>query len=1318
MKTTLQLLRDKIVLQIISYIVFVIISITVIFAMDNYMHKRMIFLNDLLKNETSKTHLNDILKNRIALSRSILLEYINSGSFTEMDNYEKELGADRESISNLLFILERGGVYTEDFRVNYKGLEHSKIKIEYTKYSDSRYSVHVLDLRAKLLEIDHFLDVFRNLVIDKIMAGNARSYEKMADVNSRISVAIKSLDAFYQRLDESGNRLNVKADESEKEVRSYIQNAAVFFRSAKIRTNSVIAVILISAGFVMFVNIFRIVRSRSQFSSELNMLNSNLEETVKKRTEELESEVTVRKKSEEESFSKAKFLMDVIESLGHPFYVIDAQTYEIILANNAAYEVIGNRGRTCYELTHHMNHPCDGIEHPCPLKQVLATGSPTTVEHIHIVRNGERRYFEVHGYPVKDSNGRVVQMIEYSLDITDKKDAEFALINLNSMLEERVAERTKKLEKEIANRKYAEEMVKTRENHFRQLIANISDVIIIVDENMRMTYLSPSIEHITGFNQEQLLGKSFEDLIHSRDRKLFDIWIEKIKDKTDEQRVIEFRMQKRSGQWINGEALAKNMLDSDVIRGIVINVRDITIRKRAEDEIRKLALVMEQNPNSIVVTDIDGNIEYVNPAFEHITGYSLSEVIGQNPRVLKTDHTPKEVFEDLWHTIKAGRVWNGEFVNKKKNEELYIEHAIIAPITNDRGEIVNFLGMKENITELKKAREKAEESNKAKSMFLANMSHEIRTPLNGLIGFLDLLNQTKLDGEQKEYVSTIKYSADTLLSVLNDVLDLSKIESGMLELENSDIDLSYNVLLSAKAFYARAAEKGINIYTYIDPQIPHVLKGDSLRLNQVLSNLLGNALKFTPQGGVVRVNAELVKDTKKESRISFSVEDSGVGIPQDKLDSIFESFAQVDTSVTRKYGGTGLGLTITKNLLKLMGSEIKVESREGEGSRFFFEIKFQKSRTATMEARKVDRKVIICGSGSPEYFALLERYLKALNADYAFTDSAEIPDDASGCTFIFSQKGYDSVQASSVSEKGGRVVFVIEEFTNQSIPKLPQDAVKLRRPFSGALFYEALTGQSVWSAQQQDDSADRLTFSGRVLVAEDSPVNIKLMETMLHRLGIETDIVQNGQDAYELCCQNRYDLVLMDINMPEMDGVTAAGKIREYESRFYKTRTPVVALTAHSFSEMDDMQFIGSDFDGCLTKPVNMTDLEYQLRKFLSDEDAEQEERQSFSFESTVAQIGLDSEVVRNLLNGFVDYSRENIEKLKKMLKEGDFGAMSAVVQSDRSASDNLRLNVVSAIYNDIEMAVRLKNKGDILKSVIQLENELAFISESMSSGV
>ncbi len=330
-------------------------------------------------------------------------------------------------------------------------------------------------------------------------------------------------------------------------------------------------------------------------------------------------------------------------------------------------------------------------------------------------------------------------------------------------------------------------------------------------------------------------------------------------------------------------------------------------------------------------------------AFESISGYSREEALGKNPRILKTDHHHPDVYKELWQRISSGSVWRGEFYNKRKDGSCYWENAVISPVKDSEGKIINYLAIKEDITSRKITEEKleaakveAEAASRYKSEFLANMSHEIRTPLNAILGFNQILLAEEDDPDKAQKLEIIRRSGETLLGLINDILDLAKIESGKLEIEELPFKPHQEFSSIAELFYQKATEKNIQLIYFIDPELPVKVRGDYLRIKQVLLNLLSNSLKFTPAGG--RIYVEIIKSRGTDStcRLLFSVTDTGIGIPQDKKELIFEAFSQADTSITRKFGGTGLGLTISINLVKQMGGILQMESEEGKGSRFYF----------------------------------------------------------------------------------------------------------------------------------------------------------------------------------------------------------------------------------------------------------------------------------------------------------------------------------------------------------------------------------------------
>jgi len=413
----------------------------------------------------------------------------------------------------------------------------------------------------------------------------------------------------------------------------------------------------------------------------------------------------------------------------------------------------------------------------------------------------------------------------------------------------------------------------------------------------------------------------------------------------------EMRLKHKNGSWVwilnrgkvtkwgeNGRPL--------LMQGVHL---DINERKQADDRLRKLSSAIEQSPVSIVITDTDGKIEFVNTKFSELTGYTLEESIGQNPRVLNSGSTPPETFVDLWATIKAGKTWEGEFLNKTRDGELFCEHAVISAIRDEHGTVTNYLAAKENITEKKKILEQlseakivAESANVAKSEFLATMSHEIRTPMNGVIGMTGLLLDTGLNDEQRKYAEIIRTSGENLLVLINDILDFSKIEAGKLDIDELDFDLRITLEDTAELFALQAVDAGLELICRIDPTVPMFLKGDPGRLRQVMTNLVGNAIKFTDKGEII-IRATVESECEESVTVRFEVQDTGIGIPEKRLEAIFQPFTQVDGTTTRKYGGTGLGLAICKQFAVLMGGEIGVISEYGKGSTFWFTARLGRS---------------------------------------------------------------------------------------------------------------------------------------------------------------------------------------------------------------------------------------------------------------------------------------------------------------------------------------------------------------------------------------
>ena len=547
------------------------------------------------------------------------------------------------------------------------------------------------------------------------------------------------------------------------------------------------------------------------------------------------------------------------------------------------------------------------------LKQVMAHGQVTDFEVRLHTKDNRLIYTSVNAHLLLEKDGKAVG-IEGSLrDVTARKETQDAL--------------------------------RESEERFRSISSSAHDAIIMLDEKGNVTYWNEAAADIFGYEKNEIMGHNFHDLtvpsrFHDAHQKGFAKFI-----KTGEGAAIgqtlELQGIHKEGHEIPVELSLSAFQMRGKWHGIGI-VRDITERKRLEGETQKLLMAITQSPATVVITDREGTIEYVNPKFTEVTGYTIEEATGQNPRILKTDIHSKQFHKNLWDTILAGEDWHGEFCNKKKNGDIYWESASISPIRNEKEEITHFVAVKEDITErkhvaeeLEKAKEVAETANKTKSEFLANMSHEIRTPMNAILGFTEILGSKVSEPTLKGYIDSIQTSGKTLLQLINDILDLSKIEAGKLEMQYAALNITSIFNEIQQIFSFKVKEKGIEFKMEIDPALPQALVLDEIRLRQILLNLVGNAVKFTSEG-FIQLSAHKFYTEEDHSMLDlyFAVSDTGMGIPKEQQDLIFDAFQQQTGQSHAKYGGTGLGLSITKRLVNLMGGSISVESDEGAGTVF------------------------------------------------------------------------------------------------------------------------------------------------------------------------------------------------------------------------------------------------------------------------------------------------------------------------------------------------------------------------------------------------
>jgi PAS domain S-box-containing protein len=769
----------------------------------------------------------------------------------------------------------------------------------------------------------------------------------------------------------------------------------------------------------------------------------------------------------------------------------------------------------------------------------------------------------------------------------------------------------------------------------------LAEGVYVLDFQGLISWVNPAACQLLGYTEAELMGQVAHDLFH-REQQGTVIPI----NQCPFLRMIqaghayngEEHFLARNGRMLIVEVASRPIFQDDAVIGSVTAFHDITERKeteaalrRSEESGRKLWTAVEQSPASVVITDSKGIIEYVNSKFVQQSGYSFEEAVGQNPRILKSGLMEEAVYRGLWETISAGREWKGELLNKRKDGGLYKEAVSISPIRNPEGDITHFIAIKEDITDRMRMEEdlrekemiqrtlmeslpvglvivdgetriiesanpfaahlfgaepeliagnrchhylcpadecscpisdlgqsvdnsdrimiradgtripvlktvkvisiqgrtkllecfvdirdrkkaenalleanqrlesaidraktlarNADAANRAKSEFLANMSHEIRTPMNAVLGMMHLALCTELTAQQRDYIEKAERSAKALLDILNEILDLSKVEAGRIELEKVAFNLPEVLDHLITVISQRIEGKNIEFAVRADSDVPERLIGDPLRLGQVLINLAGNAAKFT-ENGKIRVTVQRERRMReKQVVLRFEVRDTGVGIHPEQIEQLFNPFTQADASTTRRYGGTGLGLPISRRLIQLMGGDIHVESAPGKGSLFTFSALFD----------------------------------------------------------------------------------VAQDMLPKPVPENAQDFSRLR--FSGS----------------------------RVLLVEDDEINRQVAQAILEKSGIDVAVARNGREAVALAITGRFDLVLMDIQMPEMDGVEATRRIREHAG--FRS-LPIIAITASATNDERDLS-IAAGMDDHVAKPIDLNRLFTILSRWLTSVDRE-----------------------------------------------------------------------------------------------------------------
>ena len=602
---------------------------------------------------------------------------------------------------------------------------------------------------------------------------------------------------------------------------------------------------------------------------------------------------------------------------------------------------------------------------------------------------------------------------------------------------------------------------------------------------------------------------------------------------------------------------------------------------------------------------------------------------------------------------------------------------------------------------------KAEEATKAKSLFLANMSHEIRTPLNGILGFLELLNTTDLTDEQIDYVNTISQSAKNLLQIVNNILDVSKIESNKVSLEIIEFKAVDEFENTVELFATPAAQKNIEFTTLISPDIPAVIKGDILKVKEIITNLLSNAIKFTPNGGNINVKIQLEKIIDNKAKIYFEIKDSGIGMSEEQKEKVFEAFSQADESVTRKYGGTGLGLTIVKSYIEMMGGKIYVESELNKGTKFYFDILFDIVDNKPKFAKNIFANKEIAILNTLKETVRKENALEYLSyfgvEKVGFNSANELNTlknrEKFDAILIFYEESDRSI-IDGLNEINLPKIYVASYAKKEEIYKLNYDAV-IFDPNTPTKTFKALDALNVIQVQTKTKTTQQVqqkdVYSLKALIAEDNPINQKLLKTTLKSLGIESDIANNGLEAFNKYTMNpdKYDVIFMDVQMPIMDGVEATQEILEFEDEEEVQHTPIIAVTANVLKG-DRERFLGAGMDEYISKPISKDALLKILERVAHGDFSK-------NYSESPTQTSTQNETTQNT------QPKEEVTVEKTSQPEADNQEPSVIL----ATTSQFLSSYVKNLINDI---ITVENIDELTKALSNTKNAVIVIDEEFDS--
>ncbi len=1136
-----------------------LLCLFLVFGLRGYFSNLESEIKQLGANERARLFVGEeIVRSIQALEKDIYSMALTQNS-TGFQRISQSVNTHLSKLKNDLDVLQVGGVSTRQMQLNLDSADQMVREARYTPPADgSAVVMELLEIAPQLNTIGLKKEALGLLLQRRWNTIENEDREGFYQVEEEIALLLKQIPPYFERLHENANRLFLEGDQRLKVLDNNLQSRTEHLQQIE---TGLISLVVILGGL-----------SGILFMRRL---------TAALRSAEIAKQDAEQQRAQNDT---------MLNTLGDGVYATDMQG-AITFINRVGEHILGwsaaeLQGKPAHQAIH-ATYP-DGTHFPqekCPLIKVLDQGMAVDGEEHFVNRLGRHIPVSYRSSPLL-KDGKIAGSLVSFHDISERIESE-ARIRLQQAALDAAA-----------------------------------NMIVITNRAGIIEYVNPAFCKITGYEPDEVVGEHSRKLSSGQHERGFyqQMWQALLEGRSWEGELTNRRK--------NGEIYSEQMTITPIIEGgevahFVAIKRDISEEIRTRTQLKLIEAAIQDTDQGIHIMDALPHeqgpiIQYINAGFCRISGYSRDEVLGQRAGFMRSPDADVAKFAQISQAMSEGASITLEMNYLRKDRTPFVGELHLSPVHSDNGIVSHYIGLLSDI-ELRKqaeralheARDQALENSRLKSEFLSTMSHEIRTPMNGIIGMTDLLLDTQLDAEQRDFTSIVRDSAQALLVIINDILDFSKIEAGKLDIEVTALAIQPLVQGSIELLTARAQEKSLRLTSQLDPSLPHYLRGDPTRLRQVLLNLLSNAIKFTHQG---QVELTVVRVAGTPEMVRFEVHDTGIGISPATQARLFQSFTQADSSTTRKYGGTGLGLAICKRLVELMGGTIGIHSQVNQGSTFWFTLPLEPVNTA----------------------------------EGALTAGDEVMDDA-----------WEMLAPSPEMTESGT--------TTRHTP------------------------------------GDR----GLILLAEDNLINQKVAQLQVTQMGYTLHIVNNGQEAVQAVEAavarqvNMYAAVLMDCQMPVLDGFEATALIRKAEQDNARPHMPIIAMTANAM-QGDREHCLSAGMDDYLSKPIRPGQLRQLLEQWVQTPSTPQAPLATrpprppevpdgvkmgvlINFDYLNDIFGDDTETITRLLTLFKQTTDVLMNKLAMALQEQDTSGVCSLAHELKGSCGNMGLERMARLASELE---------------------------------